>query len=82
MLKYIFYGKNTSWHKLLPFYFYNRDRCRSGSIGLGHIFAAAFTHSVAVGRRTEGQNIDGISDEEKSTRLEEFEEQYQMNELE
>ncbi|VDL93875.1 unnamed protein product [Schistocephalus solidus] len=31
------------------------DRCRSGSIGLGHIFAAAFTHSVAVGRRTEHQ---------------------------
>lgn len=32
-----------------------RDRCRSGSIGLGHLFAAAFTHSVAVGRRTEGK---------------------------
>ncbi|KAL7062378.1 hypothetical protein AAHC03_01705 [Spirometra sp. Aus1] len=35
------------------------DRCRSGSIGLGHIFAAAFTHSVAVGRRTEHQEDEG-----------------------
>ncbi|KAH9280136.1 Excitatory amino acid transporter 2 [Echinococcus granulosus] len=31
------------------------DRCRSGSLGLGHLFAAAFTHSVAVGKRTEGE---------------------------
>ncbi|KAL5968070.1 Excitatory amino acid transporter 3 [Taenia solium] len=31
------------------------DRCRSGSIGLGHLFTAAFTHSVVVGKRTEGK---------------------------
>uniref|UniRef100_A0A0R3WVS7 Amino acid transporter n=1 Tax=Hydatigena taeniaeformis TaxID=6205 RepID=A0A0R3WVS7_HYDTA len=31
------------------------DRCRSGSLGLGHLFAAAFTHSVVVGKRSEGK---------------------------
>ncbi|KAM7541849.1 hypothetical protein Aperf_G00000014595 [Anoplocephala perfoliata] len=39
------------------------DRCRSGSIGLGHLYAAAFTHSIANGKRTEGQNIDDIDDD-------------------
>ncbi|KAM7543282.1 hypothetical protein Aperf_G00000014611 [Anoplocephala perfoliata] len=43
------------------------DRCRSGSIGLGHLFAAGFTHSVAIGRRTEGQNIDDYNDDVDET---------------
>lgn len=46
-----------------------RDRCRSGAIGYGHLFAAAFTHSVAIGRRTEGQNIE--EDEETDKCIEE-----------
>ncbi|KAM3176074.1 hypothetical protein ACTXT7_007240 [Hymenolepis weldensis] len=47
------------------------DRCRSGSMGLGHLYAAAFTHSVAIGRRTEGQNTgDGEENE-----IEEFTEE-------
>lgn len=41
-----------------------RDRCRSGAIGYGHLYTAAFTHSIAVGRRTEGKNIDGDDDED------------------
>nr|CUU98915.1 hypothetical transcript [Hymenolepis microstoma] len=55
------------------------DRCRSGSIGLGHLFAAAFTHSVAIGRRTEGQNIDDDDDDDDDdwkTEIKEFIEEH------
>ncbi|VDD74626.1 unnamed protein product [Mesocestoides corti] len=53
------------------------DRCRSGSIGLGHLFAAAFTHSVAVGRRTEGApGIDDESDDEEDEKGNVVEDEY------
>ncbi|VDK76864.1 unnamed protein product [Dibothriocephalus latus] len=51
------------------------DRCRSGSIGLGHLFAAAFTHSVAVGRRTEHQD-DAKDDEESGKHISDDEATY------
>lgn len=43
-----------------------RDRCRSGSIGIGHMLTAGFTHSIAIGRRTEGKLDDDDDDNEGS----------------
>nr|CUU98916.1 hypothetical transcript [Hymenolepis microstoma] len=50
-------GANTAEVSLLFAVEWIMDRCRSGSIGYGHLYAAAFTHSVAIGRRTEGEDI-------------------------
>ncbi|VDK32195.1 unnamed protein product [Taenia asiatica] len=51
----VFIAQLTGYNLTAGTYVIIADRCRSGSLGLGHLFAAAFTHSVAVGRRTEGK---------------------------
>ncbi|KAM7542441.1 hypothetical protein Aperf_G00000014623 [Anoplocephala perfoliata] len=64
-------GVDTAAASLLFAVEWLMDRCRSGAIGLGCLYAAGFTHSVAIGRRTEGQNIDEDDDKQSEDFVEE-----------